>query len=90
MTQHRPRPRLLEPSRVRPALVDLRRVFWAGTALWAVALVVAAVGWRGGTVTGRTVATCAAGILLGFAALLWERRRRRRGPTPAGEPGPAA
>lgn len=77
MNHHRPRPRLLEPSRIRPVAVDLRRVFWAGIALWTVALVITVVGWFGDTVTGRSVATCVAGILLGLAALVWERRRRR-------------
>lgn len=82
MTDHRPRPRLLEPSHVQPVLVDLRRVFWAGIAVWVVALAVALVGWGRGEVEPRTVATCVAGVLLGFAALVWERRRRRRAAAP--------
>lgn len=89
MSQHRPRPRLLEPSRIEPVAVDLRRVFWAGTAAWVVALVVTLVGWQGGTVTGRTVSTCVAGMVLGLAAVLWERRRRRHDAA-AGGAGPEA
>ncbi len=33
--------RLLEPSRLAPVPVDLRRVFLVGTGIWLVALVVA-------------------------------------------------
>jgi hypothetical protein len=71
-------PRLLAPSTLRPVELDLRRVFWVIIALWAVALV--ALGGVGlvGSVEGRTVAICATGVALGFAALAWERRHSRR------------
>lgn len=84
MTRH-PRPRLLGPSRLAPVAVDLNRVFWAGIAVWAVALAVALVGALQDRVHWETVATCVAGVLLGFVALDWERRRRRRAGRPAGD-----
>lgn len=69
---------LLAPSTLRPVELDLRRVFWVAIGLWAVALVVLGVAAVGGSVDGRTVAICATGFALGFAALAWERRRARR------------
>ena len=69
---------LLAPSALRPVELDLRRVFWVAIGLWAVALVVLGVAAVGGSVEGRTVAICATGLGLGFAALAWERRRVRR------------
>lgn len=71
-------PRLLAPSTLRPVELDLRRVFWVIIALWTVALVVLGVVGLVGSVEGRTVAICATGVGLGFAALLWERRHSRR------------
>ena len=67
--------RLLEPSRLAPVRVDLRRVFLVGTALWLVALVVCATLAAAGSVTARTVATCATGAALGALAVLWAQRR---------------
>lgn len=69
------RPRLLDPSELTPLVLDLRRVFWTITGLWAVALVVAVVLAVAGSVPGRAVAVCATGFALGFAALGWERWR---------------
>ena len=71
-------PRLLAPSTLRPVELDLRRVFWVIIALWAVALVALGVVGLVGSVEGRTVAICATGVGLGFAALAWERRHSRR------------
>lgn len=69
---------LLAPSTLQPVELDLRRVLWVAIGLWAVALVVLGVAAVGGSVEGRTVAICATGLGLGFAALAWERRRARR------------
>ena len=71
--------RLLEPSRIAPVPVDLRRVFLVGTGIWLVALVVASTLAAMGSVSMRTVVTCATGAGLGLLAFLWARRRR---PTP--------
>lgn len=68
----------LEPSRLAPLAVDLRRVFWVGIGLWAVALAVVGVLALTGTATGRAVWTCLVGFALGFLALDWERRHRGR------------
>jgi hypothetical protein len=76
--------RLLEPSRLAPVAVDLRRVFVVGTALWALALVVSAVLVGAGVVDGRQVWVSGAGVALGFLALAWERRRRARTTAAAG------
>lgn len=67
--------RLLEPSRLAPVPVDLRRVFLVGTGLWLVALAAAGTLAAMGSVTTRTVVTCATGAGLGVLALLWARRR---------------
>lgn len=67
---------LVRPSRLEPVRLDLRRVFLVGIALWTVALVVAGVLAASGSVAATGVATCATGVLLGGAALLWERRHR--------------
>jgi hypothetical protein len=72
------RPRLLDPSRLEPVHLDLRKVFLAGIALWAVALVVTGVLAATGQIGPRMPWICAAGIALGGLALLWERRNRRR------------
>jgi hypothetical protein len=72
---------LLHPERRRPGppplRVDLRRVLLAGMAAWFVALVVFGVLAILGRSTTQAVATCATGLLLGGAGLLWERRHRR-------------
>ena len=70
--------RLLEPSRLAPVPVDLRRVFRVGTILWAVALVASAGLTLARVIDGRQVWVSAAGIVLGFLAQAWERRRRAR------------
>ncbi len=66
---------LLDPSELTPLALDLRRVFWTITGLWAVALAVVVVLTLTGSVPGRAVAVCATGFALGFAALGWERWR---------------
>ncbi len=68
-------PRLLDPSRLAPVPVDMRRVFLVGIALWLVALAVSGVLLATGTVGLNTVVTCATGAALGGLALLWARRR---------------
>ncbi len=69
-------PRMLRPSTLEPVRLDLRRVILVGIGLWTVALVVTGAL----AVTDRTDAmpalVCAAGIALGGAGLLWERRNR--------------
>lgn len=72
------RPRLLDPSRLEPVRLDLRRVFLAGIAAWTVALAVTGVLAVAGQVGARMPWICAAGIALGGLALLWERRHRGR------------
>lgn len=75
------RPSLLDASTIAPVELDLRRVFWVITGLWAVALAVTAVIGLVGHIDGRTVGICATGFALGFAALGWERWHfRERGP----------
>ncbi|MEK8227721.1 DUF2530 domain-containing protein [Oerskovia sp. M15] len=77
---------LIHPERRRPnppALrVDLRPVVFIGMGLWAVALVVSMVLLAVGRATYEAPATCGAGVLLGVAGLMWERRHRAeyRGP----------
>lgn len=73
MTLDGPR-RMLRPSELEPVHLDLRRIFWAGIALWVVVLVVALVLWAAGTIDWRVPAISGAGIALGLLALLWERR----------------
>lgn len=72
------RPSVFAPSTLAPVEIDLRRVFWVGIALWALALVVVAVATLAGATTGRAVPICVAGLLLGVLALGWEHRRSRR------------
>lgn len=73
---------LLHPDRRRPApaplRVDLRRVILGGMALWTLALLVALGVLLAGGASGRHVATCAAGVVLGAVGLVWERRNRSR------------
>ncbi|HWV77935.1 MAG TPA: DUF2530 domain-containing protein [Isoptericola sp.] len=59
-----------------PLRVDLRRVLLGGIGLWAVALVATVVVYVLGDATEEAVVTCVAGILLGGAGLLWERKHR--------------
>ncbi len=68
----------LQPSRIAPLRVDLRRVFWVGIGLWAVALAVVGALALTGAGTGRAVWICLTGFALGFLALDWERRHRDR------------
>lgn len=68
--------RFLEPSRIAPLQVDLRRVFWAGIGLWVVALAVVGGLSLAGIGTGRGLWVCLTGIALGGLALDWERRHR--------------
>ena len=48
-----------------------------GMAAWTLALVTNLVLLALGRVVLETVATCVAGMLLGVAGLIWERRHRR-------------
>ncbi|MFE6971178.1 DUF2530 domain-containing protein [Isoptericola sp. NPDC057653] len=59
-----------------PLRVDLRRVMLGGIGLWVVALVATFVMFVLDRGTVEAVVTCVAGILLGGAGLLWERRHR--------------
>ena len=75
----RPRPLdLLSESRLAPVEIDLGRVFRIGIVLWAMAVVATTVLLLADKVEARTVAICGTGLVLGFAALAWERRRQRR------------
>lgn len=66
---------LLAPSTLKPVDVDLRAVFWAVTAGFAVALVVTGCIGLVGSIPGRTVAICATGVGLGLLAQGWVRWR---------------
>lgn len=68
----------LQPSRIAPLHVDLRRVFWVGIGLWAVALAVVGALAIAGAEVGRAGWICLTGFALGFLALDWERRHRDR------------
>jgi hypothetical protein len=72
---------LLHPERRRaappPVRVDLRRVLLAGMVAWLVALVVFGLLAALGRSTVEAFLTCAVGLLLGGAGLLWERGHRR-------------
>lgn len=70
-----PRPSLLQPSTLEPVHLDLRRVFWTGTAVWAVALAVASVLVLTGHLQGRAVGVCATGVALGLMGVVWARFR---------------
>ena len=70
-----PRPSLLQPSSLEPVHLDLRRVFWVGTGLWALGLVVAIVLTATGLVEGRAVPVCAVGTVLGLVGVVWARSR---------------
>jgi hypothetical protein len=71
---------LLHPELRRPGpppvRVDLKRVLLVGIAAWTGALVVALVALAVGSGDVAVVATCGAGIGLGGAGLLWEKRNR--------------
>ena len=84
--EHERRPSLLSPSRLQPLELDLRRVFWLGIALWAVALVVATALAATSLVSWRAVAICATGLVLGFLAVVWERRHQARSHRLLGQP----
>lgn len=91
---HDGRPSLLEPSRLEPVELDLRRVFLVGIALWVVGLAVTTVLTATGDLEGRMPWICLVGLVLGGMALVWEHRRRRRAAdegdaaTPASEAPP--
>ncbi len=72
----------MRPDRRRPdpppLEVDMRRVFLVGLAVWVVALGVFAALWVAGVVGTTPLWTCVAGIVLGFAGLVWDRLGRRR------------
>ena len=74
------RPGLLQPSRLAPLDIDLRKVVLVGIALWTVALAVSAGLMIAGARQGHAVPICATGIGLGLVALVWAHRRRRRVP----------
>jgi len=74
--------RLLEPSRLEPLDVDLRKVLLVGIGCWLVALATVGALELLGHTTGRAAWVCVAGVALGGWGLLWERGRRRRGATP--------
>ena len=61
-----------------PAKVDLRRVFLAGTCLWALAFVVSAVLvlWLR-VLDQRVMVVCIFGVVVGVALLIWEHFHRR-------------
>lgn len=67
---------LLHPQRTPPPPidVDLARVMWAGTGVWAAALPVTAVLWLLGVISGIWACTCAAGVVLGLVGVLWSRK----------------
>lgn len=56
----------------KPVRVDLRVVFGAGTALWAVALVVCLVLWLCGFPTMVGVVVSVFGVVIGVLMLIWE------------------
>lgn len=65
---------LFDPSEVDPLSVDLFRVAAVGTGIWALALAVTGVVALTVGAPGRLVATCAAGMVLGFVGMAWARR----------------
>lgn len=71
---------ILRPDRrredPRPVDVDMRRVILVGLALWGLGLAVVVVLWVAGTITATPVWSCAAGMALGLAGLVWERGHR--------------
>lgn len=69
------RPSLLAPSTLEPVRLDLRRVFWVGTAVWCLALVVTVALAATGYVVGRGIAVCAVGVALGLVAVAWSKGR---------------
>lgn len=70
-----PRPSLLQPSTLEPVHLDLRRVFWTGTAIWAVALAVAALLVLTDRLPARAVGVCATGVALGLIGVVWAKFR---------------
>lgn len=67
--------RVLQPGRLKPVDLDLPRVLWVGTALWAVAVLVTGALALTGHLAGRTVAICGTGVVLGLLGV-WVRRRQ--------------
>ncbi len=73
------RPRLLEPSRLAPVEVDLRRVVLVGTLAWLLGAVVTTVLAATAVVPWVVVHVCLAGVALGGLGLLWVRGRTDAG-----------
>jgi hypothetical protein len=67
------------PEPIAPLQVDLARVMWAGTAAWAVALVVTVVLAATGRASWMPAAVCGTGMVLGFAGVWWSHRHDRMG-----------
>lgn len=67
---------IIDPSVRKPApkpvRVDLRKVFAAGTALWAVALVVCLALQLFGFDTSSPLVISACGVIIGLLLLIWE------------------
>ncbi|WP_421732332.1 DUF2530 domain-containing protein [Cellulomonas sp.] len=82
---------LLHPTRTTPppVAIDLERVVFVGTGIWAVALLVTGVFVLVGDLEPDIVWVCATGIVLGLLGAGWARRNR---PAPAVVPtdGPPA
>ena len=72
--------RLLHPTRTPPPPVDvdLGRVMLVGTAVWAVALVVALVLALTGEASWMPAWVCATGMVLGLLGAGWARRNTAR------------
>lgn len=68
------RPQSTDPTAPR---LNLRVVLWVGTALWALALAAVGVVELVGRSDARLAGICAAGVVLGFLGLDWERRNAR-------------
>ena len=71
-------PPALPPAEVEPLRLDLHRVCWIGTGLWALALVVTVALALTVGVAGKVVAVCATGVGLGLVGGAWASRNRRR------------
>ncbi|OZG50236.1 DUF2530 domain-containing protein [Bombiscardovia coagulans] len=61
----------------KPVQVDLRLIFWAGTGLWALALIILAALTVFGVNTVKPMIVCASGVVIGLLMLVWEHCNRR-------------